>query len=421
MVMIQMVRVAWLISCVLCLAIPAVVWGGETKITLDEATRAAGYTMTLGRLDVGIQANSLDTATRAWVRTIQHPPELPDHLLPLSKVYSFTVQGEENGLTEPVQLQYQLRGKKYKYDRYIYYYNSSQQQWEKLTTALHRKERTVTAEMHTTYAKVVVAADTTDPFGPSPVADFVAFGDISAAAAIAIDEATGDVLYSKHSGDVRSMASMTKLMTAYVLFAEGVDLTATATYHDRYDQIGGALAVTEGETILMEDLMYAMVVGSANNAAYALVGNAGYSVSEFVALMNSYADDLGLDQTEFADPSGLAVGNLTTASDYAKLMKQVLTNTTLAEMSATSYYEFTTINYQTFHDFNNTNSLLLTSDLDITGSKTGYIDEALYCLAMRTQQDGHNIITVVMGAPTLSDRTHETERLTNWAFENYQW
>ena len=418
-----MVRVAWWSSGILTVVFPLVVFGAtnETKITLDDSTRLAGYTLIRGRLDLGILPDSLVTATRAWVRVVNHPPALPDTLQAISKVYTFTIQGEDTVPSQPLQLQYHLRGKKYQYDRFFYYYNSTTQQWVKLITKLDRTTHTVTAEINATSAKIIVAADTTDPFGPTKAATFVDFGDISAAAAIAIDESTGDILYSKHIHTQRSMASMTKLMTAYVLFNDDLDLDAIATYHDSYNQAGGALAVTEGETMSMDNLMNAMLVGSANNAAYALVGNAGYTVTEFVTLMNAAAVDLGLEDTVFADPSGLAVGNSTTAADYAKLMKAVLANDRIANISATPYYAFTTINYDHFHDFNNTNSLLLTSDLKITGSKTGYIDEALYCLAMRTEQSGHSIITVIMGAPTLSDRTNESYRLVNWVFQNYAW
>jgi D-alanyl-D-alanine carboxypeptidase len=194
-----------------------------------------------------------------------------------------------------------------------------------------------------------------------------------------------------------------------------------ATYHNAYDQIGGALQVSEGETMLMRDLLYGMVVGSANNAAYALVGNMGYSVDEFVDLMNQAASDLELEHTRFGDPSGLAVENITTAEDYARLLSAVAQTEDIAAISATIWYEFTTINTGNYHDFFNTNSLLRTSDLAITASKTGYIDEALYCLAMQLERDEHSIITVVLGAPSSSARFSESERLAEWAFANYQW
>ncbi len=423
MVMIQKVRGAWLSSIIGLACLPSLVLATQpvTKISIDADTRAAGYTLTRGRLDLGIQADSLQTATKAWVRTVKTPPTLPDELIALSPVYSFTIQDEATWLDTPLQFQYHLKGKKYKYDRSFYYYDEASASWVALDSLLNRSDHTISTEWGALHALVVVAADTTDPFGPSKTSDFAAFGAINAAAAIAIDEVTGDVLYSYNMSTERSMASMTKMMTAYVLFQNDIDLDAVATYHDSYDQAGGSLHVSEGETMTMGNLMNALLVGSANNAAYSLIGNAGYSVNEFVDMMNTTADDLGLANTTFADPSGLAVGNVTTASDYAKLMTTVLQNEELAAISATPYYAFTTINSANFHDFNNTNSLLLTSDLEITGSKTGYIDEALYCLAMRTEQNEHSIITVVMGAPTLSARTNESYRLVNWVFDNYQW
>lgn len=421
MVMIRLVRAVC--SSVVLLIFPVLVWAKQpvTKIILDDDTRTTGYTLTLGRLDVGIQPDSLTTATKAWVRRVKNYPKLSDDLQALSPVYSFTIQDESNWLDIPLQFQYHLKGKKYKYDRSIYYYDTTNETWQKLDSTVRRSDRTVTTEWGALHAMIVVAADTTDPFGPSKIKQFTQFGSITAASATVIDQATGNVLYSYQADSERSIASMTKLITAYVLFQQDIDLDTQATYHDSYDQVGGSLRVSEGETMTMKDLMYAMVVGSANNAAYALVGNAGYSVTEFIDLMNDAAVDLGLDETTFADPSGLAVGNVSTAKEYAKLMRAVLQNEELADISAIPYYEFTTLNYGNYHDFNNTNTLIGTSNLDITGSKTGYIDEALYCLAMRVEQDNHAIIIVVMGAPTSDDRFNESARLAEWTFENYIW
>ncbi|MFA6474647.1 MAG: serine hydrolase [Patescibacteria group bacterium] len=403
-----MVRVVWLNSLGLFF-LPLVVFAQQpvTKITLDQGSRTSGYTLERGRLDLGIQANSLQTATKAWVRRVKNFPVLPDTLKQISPVYSYTIQDESNWINEPLQFQYHLKGKKYQYDRFFYYYNTGSQTWVKLDSQVSQADQTVTAQWGALNSLVVVAADTTDPFNE--------FGAIDAAAAIAIDADTGTVLYNHNADTQRSMASMTKLMTGYVLFNDGVDLDKVATYHSSYDKEGAFLRVTEGETMTMDNLMNAMLVGSANNAAYGLVGNAGYSVSDFVNKMNDTAEELGLTATVFTDPSGLDVGNITTASDYARFMNLALQNDDIAAITATPYYQFTTINYGNFHDFNNTNSLMLTSNLDITGSKTGFIYEALYCLAMRVHDGDHNIIVVVMGASTSWTRFSEAERLADWA------
>ncbi|EKD76090.1 MAG: Penicillin-binding protein 7, partial [uncultured bacterium] len=243
----------------------------------------------------------------------------------------------------------------------------------------------------------------------------------AATAAVAIDDATGEVLYAKSAHAQRSLASLTKLMTAAVLLEQGIDLDKVVTYHSSYDQIGARLYVTEGEQLTNRDLLYAMVIGSANNAAYALVGEAGYSVSDFVELMNAKAAEFGLADTTFADPSGLVVENYSTAYDYAQFMRQALVDENLTTVSQTAYYSFTTVNTGVFHDFANTNQLFATSNLDITGSKTGYIDEAGYCLAMRFNEADHAVISVVLGAATSSDRFNESERLANWVLTNYRW
>src|SRR3990167_1778762 len=110
MVMIHLVRAAC--SSVVLLILPFVVLAKQpsAKVTLDEATRQAGYTLELGRIDLGIQPDSLVTATKAWVRRVKNYPDLPNHLRAISPVYSFTIQDEIDWLTIPLQLQYHLKG-----------------------------------------------------------------------------------------------------------------------------------------------------------------------------------------------------------------------------------------------------------------------------------------------------------------------
>lgn len=394
----------------------------QTKVRLDAATIELGYTVTLGKTALGIQPDTFSEPVAVWLRRKKTSEALPETLAAVSKVTSYTVLQSNTGvLDKPVWLSYQFTPTDLTYDRSFYYFDSAALTWKKIPSTLDQVAGTVTAAWPFPHSEVVVADDTTDLLAPELIDATAKFGTLAADAAIVIDNATGEVLYAKSAYSQRSLASLTKLMTATVLLEQGIDLDKVVTYHSSYDQIGARLYVNEGEQMTNRDLLYAMVVGSANNAAYALIGDAGYTVDEFVGLMNEQAADFGLTDTTFADPSGLAVENYSTAYDYAQLMRQTLANEELAAITHTDYYSFTTINTGVFHDFPNTNHLIATSDLNITGSKTGYIDEAGYCLAMRVQSDDHAIVSVVLGAATSTNRFNESERLVDWVLDNYQW
>ncbi|MBI2415152.1 MAG: D-alanyl-D-alanine carboxypeptidase [Candidatus Kerfeldbacteria bacterium] len=418
-----MIKAWWLIIIVTAWCWPSLTAAASqrTRVVLDQTTLERGYTLQHEAIALGIQPDSLNQPAVAWIRTRQHYTTVPTDLTLVSAVYSYTItQTTPQFLDHPVWLSYHYTDTT-KRLRQFYYYDTTQQQWRALPSQHDSVSQTVRAAWFAPYSVVAVLEDPDQLLGPSRRFNFQEFGDINAAAAIVIDEQTGTVLYSHNAATTRSMASLTKLMTAYVLVQQSVDFDRIVTYHSRYDQIGARLRLVEGEQVSLRDLLYAMTVGSANNAAYALVDQAGYTIPEFVGLMNQAAAELGLNQTSFADPSGLNPANQSTAADYAKLVQQVINTTAMLQYTTTSYYSFTTRNSQVFHDFVNTNMLLRTSDLHITGSKTGYLDEALYCLALRVRQADHEIITVVLGAPTSTSRFAESERLTQWALSNYQW
>lgn len=392
----------------------------NSYVHLDELTMTRGFTNTLADLSVGVQPDTFNQAAGFLVRKRQAYENVPEYLNLVSDVYSYKIDLPGVGYFEkPIWLSYNYE-KDPKYQRNFYYYDGSSQ-WVKLPTTLDTVNDQVRAAWHFPYSIVAIFDDTRNDVGPSKIATFSDFGGIDAAGAIAIDESTGAVLYEHNAHAKRSIASLTKLMTAYVLIQEGTDLDRDVFYHSRYDQIGARLRMNEGEILSMKDLMYAMTVGSANNAAYALVDNAGYAKAEFVQLMNQTAGRLGLSDTNFADPSGLDPNNTSTPADYAKFMRAILRDADMLNFTTTSSYSFITRNTGEYHGFNNTNSLMRTSDLYITGSKTGYLDEALYCLALKTKQYNHEVITVVLGSPSGSARFSESERLMKWALANYDW
>jgi len=249
-----------------------------------------------------------------------------------------------------------------------------------------------------------------EPYVEKPAAP-----NISSPAGIVINADTGKVLWDKNLNDVRSIASLTKLMTGLVFLDTGTPFNKVVTIESSDSAEGGKLYVVPGETLTTRDLFYSMLVGSANNAALALARSTGKSRAEFVARMNAKAKALGLTKTHFADPSGLDVGNTSTAAEYAILSRAALKDFTMLQGTTTKVYTFTTINTNKFHSIKSTNELLNT-DLYVTGGKTGFLNESLYCLMTKIRaKNNTQYLAIVLGAPDSATRFHETEALLRWA------
>jgi D-alanyl-D-alanine endopeptidase (penicillin-binding protein 7) len=159
-----------------------------------------------------------------------------------------------------------------------------------------------------------------------------------------------------------------------------------------------------------------MLVGSANNCAKALARSTGLTRAEFVAEMNLKAKQFGLTHTKFTDPSGLDVGNITTAEDYLKLTDQAMKQLDIKKATTTKVYSFKMINTKNPHTIKNTNALN-TSALTLITGKTGYLDEAGYCLMTRAKsKTGTEVTAIVLGSGSKTQSFKEVESLIKWGF-----
>jgi len=243
------------------------------------------------------------------------------------------------------------------------------------------------------------------------------------------DQTTNTILGDKNSQQHRSIASLTKLMTAAVYLDTKPDLRKTIVTYRSTDRTGyDYLRVRLGDTMTARDLFYAMLVGSANNAATALVRSTGLSQADFVAKMNTKAATWGLTDSKFVDVTGLDPGNVATADDISRLAAQAFHEyEPIRYVTTRSSYGFTTINTKQPHYIKSTDKLLTSTTipdpLKITGGKTGYIDEAGYTYVLRLQQrqTGAQFIITLLGSPTTTVRWQEAVKLMNWATTNYNW
>lgn len=388
---------------------------------LDELTIEKGYTLSNNDFSLGIQPDTFSEAAKVYLRPYKKEVTLPTNLNLISSVYIYNIKiKEQSQLTKMIWLSLKYNSDS-KYKKNLYYFNSLKGEWEKLAGVNDKENSLIKSGWFFPYSIVAVFEDPSQLEAPVKINNFSKFYEnLDAASAIVIDELSGKILYQKNANEQRSIASLTKVMTALIFLETDTSMDNIITYHAINDREGARLYVSEGETMTVQDIFYTMLVGSANNCALTLADSTGLSREDFVIKMNEKAAALNLTNTYFIDPSGLEVGNVSSAADYAKLMQIALDKPEITAAMTTQNYSFYTINTNNYHSINSTDPIL-NWDITVTGGKTGYINEALYCMMLKAKEDDHEIITVLLGNPSSIDRFTETYNLSKWALSNYSW
>lgn len=237
--------------------------------------------------------------------------------------------------------------------------------------------------------------------------------DVRAAAAIIFDPATGQVLYEENSQDKRSIASITKVMTALVYLEDNPDLSQQIAI-ERSDVFAASTTYLKaGDRITAGELLHLLLIPSDNGAARALARTSHGGTAAFIERMNEKAIELGLQNTSFADPSGLNANNVSSAFDLSHLITFAASDERIASVMRTATYTVTTNRRQI--PIHSTNHILLAGDVEVMGAKTGFISKSGYCLAslLRLPQ-GNPIAVVVLGAHSNNGRFWETRHLFSW-------
>lgn len=237
--------------------------------------------------------------------------------------------------------------------------------------------------------------------------------DVRAAAAIIFNPLNGQVIYEENSQDKRSIASITKVMTALVFLEDNPDLNTEISI-DRSDTYAASTTYLKaGDKITYAELLHLMLIASDNAAARALARTSHGGTAEFVERMNEKAIELGLANTDFADPSGLNPNNESSAYDVSHLITFAASDERIASIMQTPTYTVTT--NRRMIPIHSTDHLLLDGDVAVMGAKTGFISKAGYCLAtlLRLPQ-GNPVAVVVLGAHSNVGRFAEVRHLFDW-------
>jgi D-alanyl-D-alanine carboxypeptidase (penicillin-binding protein 5/6) len=248
--------------------------------------------------------------------------------------------------------------------------------------------------------------------------------EVAARAYILVDVSAGQVLAEQQADEPVEPASLTKLMTAYIVFdalrAQKITLQQTMPVSTRaWKMPGSRMFIDPKMNVPVEDLLKGMIVQSGNDATVALAEAVGGTQERFVDLMNQQAKALGMARTNFKNPEGLTEpGHTTTARDLATLAQRLIQDFP----DRVGYYALKKYRYPGTPAANDSNrNLLLFRDPSVDGLKTGYTQAAGYCMVATAQREvpglkSRRLLSIVLGASSENARAQESQKLLNWGY-----
>lgn len=236
-----------------------------------------------------------------------------------------------------------------------------------------------------------------------------------------MDAETGQVLLEKRATSRRAVASLTKLMTALVISEksrprEWVTVSEEASPPQNLEGIS-ALGLRTGERIRVEDLLYALLMQSANDAAVALAEHESGSSEAFEKEMNEEAKQLGAEDTRFRSPNGLDDRGYSSASDMALIARSVIAERELAKIMTTKFYEVPAPPGGKPREIQNRNVMLWLYP-GTTGGKTGFTSKAGYCVMVSAERRGMQLLAVILGER--GEPFSEAAALLDWGYANLE-
>ena len=244
--------------------------------------------------------------------------------------------------------------------------------------------------------------------------------DTNAETAIIIDADTGYVLYEKNSNKKTFPASMTKIMTSMIVFEKlsngslTLDDTFLVSEKAWREREGSSMFVEVDKQIRVEDLLRGIIVQSGNDACIVVAENISGSEETFSILMNEMANDIGLDNTNFSNSTGMhSVKNYSTVSDIAKMSQYLINN------YPEYYHLFSETEFEWSGIKQSNRNPMLYKDMGADGLKTGHLSVSGYGLAASAKNNERRLIVVGNGFSSSQKRSQGTARLLNWGFREY--
>ena len=245
----------------------------------------------------------------------------------------------------------------------------------------------------------------------------------NAKSAIMIEASTGEILFQKNKDEKLAPASMTKMMSMILIMEEiengNLKWDEMITTSERASSMGGSqIFLKAGEKMSVEDLLKGVAIASGNDAVVALAERIAGSEEAFVKRMNARGKDLGLKNTNFVNATGLTADNHYSSSyDMSLIAKELVKHEKILEFTAT-YEDYLRKDTKSPFWLVNTNRLVRFKE-GVDGLKTGFTNEAGYCLTATMKKDGMRLITVVMKEETANKRSADTTKMLDYGFNVY--
>lgn len=252
-------------------------------------------------------------------------------------------------------------------------------------------------------------------------------GNLYALSAVLMDGDSGRVLYEKNGGEIRAMASTTKVMTCILALenASGDDYVSVSSTAAAQPDV--QLGIEAGEQYYMEDMLYALMLASNNDVAVAIAETIGGSIGGFADMMNAKAKELGCVNTHFVTPNGLDAEDAegthrTTAVELAKIMQYAIKNEMFCSIMQKKSHTFSDIKKTKQYTVYNTNALLDMTDGVIAG-KTGFTGDAGYCYVCAVEKEGKTFVIALLGCGWPGNKTYkwkDTMALLEYGESNFK-
>ncbi len=248
---------------------------------------------------------------------------------------------------------------------------------------------------------------------------------LSSSCVAVVDAATGELLLGKNENQTKPVASITKILGAYVYLDQNPNLKRTVKMESGDEVGGGRLKLPVGTTAKAKDFLYSSLIGSANNSATALIRLSGLNKSEFTQKMEALAEKAGASSTNFVDASGISPENKASAKELALISKKVLENSTIQKIGGKKKYAFKINSGKGTKNIIHTSSIINASNkqFDIIFAKTGYLPEVGNNLIVRLesrQNKKNDVIVALMGAKSKTGNVSDANKIGKWVFENYK-
>lgn len=242
---------------------------------------------------------------------------------------------------------------------------------------------------------------------------------VRASEAFVFDVDAGEVLYEKNADDPRPVASLTKLVSSLALMSTAPDLESWVCIGPQHypTRSGARSRLSTGDCLQGWDVLGGALVASDNRAAYALSTISGMDLDPFIVRMNEVANDLGMGNSTFTDPSGLEDENLSTARDMARATLAVGAHPVLSTVASAPFWDILKVDHPPRRLFT-TNRLIAREDLTFHAAKTGYTDTARYCFSTLFEtRAGRRLVITLIGAEGKATRWADVSRILTWVGE----